>query len=158
MSRLPVRRCLLLSMAACVFAFAAHAQQQGRGRKYKPPPPTCSITVTVVKASNGKPVENAAVVFHPIENGKDKGNMELKTNQDGKVTIDIIPMGDAVRLQVIADGFETYGEDYELPGDSKTIKVKLKRPAAQYSIYQSGGRKGTGQQGSQQPENQKPPQ
>jgi len=137
----------------------AHAQEQGRGRKYKPPPPTCKVTVTVLKASNGKPLENASVVFHPLENGKDKGNMELKTNEDGKVTIDVIPIGDGLRLQVLAPGFQTFGNDYELPTDAKEIEVKMNRPQKQYSIYEN--HPDTGGQGSQstdKPQEQKPPQ
>src|SRR5580698_5313194 len=69
---------------------AAHGQDDTtkRGRKYKSPPPTARIEVTIVKDVNGKPIENAAVVFHPMEGEKDKGNMELKTNEDGKTIID----------------------------------------------------------------------
>ena len=144
---------LPLVAASLVLVAAAHSQDQ-RGRKYKPPPPTCKITVTVVKASNGKPVENASVVFHPLRNGKDEGNLELKTNEDGKVTIDVIPVGDGVRLQVIATGYQTYGNDYELPGDTKDIEVKLRRPQGQYSIYENHpNQSGTGNQpnGSQKP-------
>jgi hypothetical protein len=124
-------------LLAAAMAFSHHGQEQGRGRKYKPPPPTCKVTVTVVRSYNGKPVPDAAVVFHPMKNGKDDGNMELKTDEDGKVSIDIIPVGDSVRLQVIADGFQTYGKEYALPKDTNTIVVKLNRPERPYSIYQS---------------------
>jgi hypothetical protein len=110
--------------------------QATRGRKYTPPPPTAKITVTVTKATNGKPIENAAVVFHPMKGNKDEGNLELKTNEDGQATIDVIPIGDKVRLQVIADGYQTFGDDYEITTDSRQIDVKLKRPARQYSIYE----------------------
>ena len=125
-------------MLAAVFAvvFAAQGQDSGRGRKYKPPPPTCKITVTVLKSSNGKPLENASVVFHPLENGKDKGNMELKTNEDGKTVIDVLPTGSKVTLQVIAKGFQTYGRDYTIDKSQMSIEVKMKRPGQQYSIYE----------------------
>lgn len=129
-------RRLLPLMGAVLFLFSSvYAQEKGRGRKYTPPPPTCKVTVTVIKASNGKPVESAAVVFHPMKGNKDEGNMELKTNEDGKATIDVIPIGDTVRLQVVASGYQTFGQDYELPGANKEITVKLNRPAKQYSIY-----------------------
>lgn len=131
--------------------------QQSRGRKYKPPPPTCKISVTVVKATDGKPLEDAAVVFHPInKDGKDEGNLELKTNEDGKAVISVIPVGDTVRVQVVATGYQTYGESYELPNDTKDITIKLSRPAHQYSIYekhpdQSGsGGSNNGQTNNQQ--------
>jgi hypothetical protein len=152
MSRTYVRRWLPMLAVVCGLVFAAHAQESGRGRKYKPPPPTCKVTVTVVRAYNGKPLENASVVFHPLENGKDKGNMELKTNEDGKVTIDVVPVGDQLRLQVLAPGFQTFGNDYDLPSDTKDIEVKLKRPQKQYSIYENHP-----EENGSQPQDQKPP-
>ena len=108
-----------------------------RGRKYKVPPPTARVEVTILRDFNGKPIENAAVVFHPMAGEKDEGNMELKTNEDGKAIIDVLPLGDTVRLQVIAKGYQTYGEDYKIDRPSIAIEVKMKRPGAQYSIYEA---------------------
>jgi hypothetical protein len=130
-----IRRVLPLLLLSAVAVPAMHAQES-RGRKYVPPPPTAKITVTVTKETNGKPIENAAVVFHPMKGNKDEGNLELKTNEEGKAVIDVIPIGDIVRLQVIANGFQTFGDDYEIKTDSKEIEVKMKRPARQYSIYE----------------------
>ena len=120
---------------------ASLALGQESRRKYTPPPPTATIKVTVVRSTNGKAIPNAAVVFHPMEGDRDKGALELKSDEDGKVTIDVIPIGDTVRLQVIADGWKTYGEDYKIDTDSKEIVVKMKRPSEQYSLYGDG--KGT---------------
>jgi hypothetical protein len=106
-------------------------------RKYKAPPPASRIQVTVVRDYNGKPVENAAVIFHPIQGDKDKGYMELKSDEDGKAVIDVIPIGDTVRLQVIANGFQTYGGDYKIDKPEMTMEVRLRRPGAQYSIYKN---------------------
>jgi hypothetical protein len=85
-----------------------------RGRKFKAPPATARVEITILRDFNSKPIENAAVVFHPMEGERDKGNMELKTNEDGKTVIDVLPMGDTVRLQVIAKGFQTYGQDFKI--------------------------------------------
>lgn len=115
--------------------FAGAQDDDKRGRKYVPPPPMAHVSVAVIKDTNGKPVENAAVIFHLVGD-RDKGNMEMKTNEEGKAIIDVIAIGDTVRLQVIADGFQTFGEDYKIDGDSKDILVKLKRPARQYSTYE----------------------
>lgn len=129
-SRLVVAAALLIPSLVC-------AQEHRRGRKYKPPPPVSNITVTVTKAFDGKPVENAAVVFHPIDDkGKDEGGMELKTDENGKASLDLIPIGDTLLLQVIAQGYQTFGNEYPIKGASKEINVKLRYPAAQYSIYQ----------------------
>jgi hypothetical protein len=133
------RRLLVLSalVSALLFSFTSHAQKdtEQRGRKYVPPPATAHVAVAVVKDANGKPIENAAVIFHMIGE-RDKGNMELKTNELGKAIIDVIPIGDTVRLQVIASGFQTYGEDYKIETDAKDITVRMKRPARQYSTYE----------------------
>jgi hypothetical protein len=117
----------------------ADAQQSAskRGRKYKSPPPTARIEVTVVRDINGKPIENAAVIFHPMEGERDKGNMELKTNEDGKAIIDVLPIGDTVRLQIIAKGFQTYGDDFKIDKTQMAIDIRMKRPGEQYSIYKN---------------------
>jgi hypothetical protein len=141
---------------------ASLALGQESRRKYTPPPPTATIKVTVVRSTNGKPIPNAAVVFHPMEGDRDKGALELKSDEDGKVTIDVIPIGDTVRLQVIADGWKTYGEDYKIDTDSKEIMVKMKRPSEQYSLYGDGHGTGTsttapkGQSTSAKPSEQTP--
>jgi hypothetical protein len=134
-----------------VSCFAATAQDSApkRGRKYKAPPPTAKIEVTILKDVNGKPIENAAVVFHPMVGEKDEGNMELKTNEDGKLIIDVLPIGDTVRLQVIAPGFRTYGEDYKIDQAEMAIEIRMKRPGEQYSIYKMHG---TGQVGGKDPD------
>ncbi|MGO9337976.1 MAG: carboxypeptidase-like regulatory domain-containing protein [Terracidiphilus sp.] len=130
---------LLAGFGLIACSLSAHGQDNSnkRGRKYKAPPPTARIEVTILKDVNGKPVENAAVIFHPMQGEKDKGNMELKTNEDGKTIIDVLPIGDTVRLQVIARGFQTYGEDYKVDKADMAIEIRMKRPGEQYSIYKS---------------------
>lgn len=139
--RSTLRFSVFLAVAGLVLATAGlHAQDKSRWtRKYKTPPPSSRIEVTVLKADNGKPVEDAAVIFHPIEGDHDKGALELKTNEDGKAIIDVVPVGDTVRLQVIANGFQTYGQDYKIDKDSMTMEIRLKRPGHQYSIYKNDG-------------------
>ncbi len=134
------RRFAIFVLLATAFAalLPLHASQddERRGRKYTPPPETSRITVTVIKATNGKPIESAAVIFHPMEGDKDKGNMELKTNGDGVAVIEVIPLNSTVRLQVIANGFQTFGDDYKVDSATKEIIVKLRRPVRQYSTYE----------------------
>lgn len=104
-------------------------------RKYKPPPPSARVEVTVVKDFNGKPITDAHVIFHPIEGDKDKGYLELKTDDDGKAVIDVLPIGDTVRMQIIATGYQTYGQDYKVDKAEMSMEIRMKRPGAQYSIY-----------------------
>ncbi len=100
------------------------------------PPPTGKVSVTIVKESNGKPVKNAEVVLHLLDkSGKEKEEgLELKTHEDGKAETSGLPYG-KVRIQVIARGFRTYGEDYDINQPSLEITIKLQKPKEQLSIY-----------------------
>ena len=137
-SAISIRRLAFAATLAFALITLAHAQDDNskRGRKYKAPPPTAHFEITVLRATTGKPIENAAVIFHPLAGGKDDGNMELKTNEDGKTTLDLLEIGSNVRVQIIAPGFQTYGQDYKIDKDNIVVEVKLKRPAKQYSIYE----------------------
>jgi len=124
-----------IALCVLIFTLGAFAQNTGRrGRKYKAPPHTAKIQVSVLRDTDGKPIENAAVIFHTL---KEKGNMELKSNEDGKALIDVLEIGETVRLQIIAKGFQTYGADYPIDKGYLAIEVRMKRPGEQYSIYKS---------------------
>jgi Carboxypeptidase regulatory-like domain len=143
-----------MAISACVVpAFG----QDSRGRKYKAPPETEHIVVQVTKATNGKPVVNAAVVFHPVKDGKDEGNLEVKSDPDGKAAIDVIPIGSQVTVQVIATGFATFAEDFVADDPEKEIDVKLQRPKAQVSAYvDNDGKPSQMQPGVQEPKRPAP--
>jgi len=106
------------------------------GQKDKDDEPTCFVYFNVVKDDNGKPVRNAAVIMHEVNpKGKQgRGGMELKTDPEGKANFDGIPYG-PVRVQVLAHGFQTFGEDYNVDKAKMEITIKLKRPQGQYSVY-----------------------
>jgi hypothetical protein len=126
-------------------------QQEAHGRKYTPPPATAHIVVTVEKNFNGKVMENAAVIFHAVKNGKDTGNMEVKTNTQGEATMDFIEAGSHVTVQVIATGYATYAEEFDVATDDKNVLVKMKRPQEQVSSYQdNAGKASTLQPGVQE--------
>jgi hypothetical protein len=141
LSRKPLLLSALLCASLSSFTLQTPAQDHSRGRKYKAPPDTSHIEVEVVRATNGKPIANAAVIFNPEKDGKDEGNLEVKTGPDGKTTIDVIPTGSKVRVQVIADGFATFADDYMIDGEKKEISIKLLRPRAQVSTYQDNSDK-----------------
>jgi len=123
-----------------------------RGRKYKPPPATSHIEVQVIKKSNGKPISNAAVVFNPMKDGKDDGNLEVKTDPDGKAVIDVIPTGSTVRVQIIANGYATFAEDYVISEANKEILVSMVKPQEQVSAYEDNtGKASARKAGVQEP-------
>jgi hypothetical protein len=128
--RLLFRFAVVAALICATLSLTASAQR--RGRKYKAAPPTSRVEVTVLRGEDGHPIENAAVVFHLVG---DKGNMELKTNDEGKTMIDVLPTGSKVLLQVLAKGYQTYGGEYNLDKANITWEIKLSRPGKQYSIY-----------------------
>jgi hypothetical protein len=157
MVAMPLRRTSqLLLLLSVALAFCAPAMAQDatakRGRKYKAPPTTSHIEVTVLKKFNGKPISNAAVIFDSTLNGKEEGNLEVKTDPEGKATIDVIPTGSSVRVQVIATGFATYAEEYLVAEPSRQISVSMIRPQEQLSSYQDNqGKPATTKPGIQEP-------
>src|SRR5438874_4404644 len=96
-----------------------------------------AVSFVVLRDYNGKPVKNASVIMHPVgRKGKQKNSgLQLKTNTDGKTSFDGVPYG-PLRVQVLAQGFQTFGEDYDVSKPSMEIMIKLKRPQGQYSIYE----------------------
>lgn len=97
---------------------------------------TALLKFLVIRDYNGKPVRNASVVMHPVnKKGKqEKGGLQIKTDPDGKASFDGVPYG-KLRVQVLAEGFQTFGEDYEISKPTVEITIKMKRPAGQYSVY-----------------------
>jgi hypothetical protein len=95
------------------------------------------LNFVILRDYNGKPIRNASVVMHPVEkNGKQsKGGLQLKTDGEGKATFDGVPYG-KLRVQVLAPGFQTFGDDYDIDKPTVEIAVKMKRPQGQYSIYE----------------------
>jgi Carboxypeptidase regulatory-like domain len=117
--------------------------------------PMSDLRFIVVKDYNGKPVRNAAVILHPVNRkGKQsRGGLELKTDGEGRTNIDGIPYG-PLRIQVLAPGFQTFGEDYQIDKPEVQITVKLKRPGEQYSTYENHGE--TNKPDDKKPQEQKP--
>jgi Carboxypeptidase regulatory-like domain len=98
--------------------------------------PTADLSFLILRDESGKPVRNAAVIMHPVnDKGKQsRGGLELKTDSEGKASFDGVPYG-KLRVQVLASGFQTFGEDYDVDRAKMDFTIKLKRPQSQYSIY-----------------------
>lgn len=104
-------------------------------------PPMTSLTVEV-RNIHDKPVERASVVVKFVRGrsafkfGKKQiTTWQLKTNQDGIARLPSIPQGD-IRVQVIAKGYQTFGETYEIEEAERTVLVRLNPPQPQYSSHQ----------------------
>ena len=95
-----------------------------------------NLHFSVIRAGKKVPVRNASVVIHPVNKSgeQEKGGLELKTDADGKTGIDGIRYG-KLRVQVIAKGFQTFGQDFEVSEPEKEFVIELKRPQDQVTIY-----------------------
>ena len=117
-------------MAIPVLAVAQGQDEEG----------TTRLTIQV-NNENGKPVDRASVVVK-FKNGRSvkkfgksvRTSWELRTNQEGLVKIPPIPQGD-ILIQVIAKGYQTYGDTLTIEEPQRTVDVKLARPAKQYSAH-----------------------
>jgi hypothetical protein len=125
--RLSLTGLFVILLPLAVFAGKKNAQPEQK---------TASVNLTVVRDANGKPVKNAEVVLHLVDNkGKQKQEgLELKTHDDGKAEATGIPYG-KVRIQVIAPGFKTYGQDVNVDQPNMELTIKLQKPSEQLSIY-----------------------
>ncbi|MGB9606328.1 MAG: carboxypeptidase-like regulatory domain-containing protein [Bryobacteraceae bacterium] len=104
-------------------------------------PPMTRLRVEV-RNYNNKPVERASVVVRFVE-GRSPAKLgkkivtqwELRTNQDGVVKVPPIPQG-KILIQVIAKGYQTFGQTFDVAEEEKTIEIKLNPPQPQYSAHQ----------------------
>ena len=121
-----MRRAIWVAILAALVVIAVLAQDE-----------SASLKFLVIRDYNGKPVRNASVVMHPVEkNGKQaRGGLQLKTDPDGKASFDGVPYG-KLRVQVLAQGFQTFGDDYDVSKPEMEITIRMKRPSGQYSIYE----------------------
>jgi len=95
----------------------------------------------VVKSQGGHPVDRASVVVKFVQGhsvvklGKAiRTTFELRTNQDGEAKIPTIPQG-KIQVQVIAKGYQTFGQVYDVTEDEKTLEITLNPPQQQYSAH-----------------------
>ena len=93
------------------------------------------ITVEVTGGEKSTPIENASVYIKYVEERKIKSNktveLNVKTNREGTAHVPDAPIGRAL-VQVVADGWKTYGRWYDVTDAKQTIKIHLDRPPKWY--------------------------
>lgn len=96
----------------------------------------------VVTSPNGKPLDRASVVVSFAGRSiakfgkKVRTSWEVRTSQEGSVDIPEMPKG-KIRVQVIAKGYQTFGQTFDVDEDERTIEIKLNLPQAQYSVHEA---------------------
>jgi hypothetical protein len=97
--------------------------------------PTSRVTIEVSGGEKESPVENASVYLKYVEEHKLKKDrkveLNVKTNREGTAHIPEAPTG-RVLLQVVAEGWKTFGRWYDITEAKQTIKVHLERPPKWY--------------------------
>jgi hypothetical protein len=127
----------MVSFLILLLAVAAHGQDKDADAKAKADSDSKDVRLTIIitGGEDKKPIDSASVYVRYVEehkHGKDKKiEMNLKTNQSGVCHVPVIPPGKFV-VQVIADGWKTYGEYYELNQSEQTINITLVRPPKWY--------------------------
>ena len=137
--RFPRKFFACVCMVACAVIAHAVAAQDSPASKPKAPPPASEtptrITIEVTGGEKSIPVENASVYVKFIEERslrKDKKlEMNVKTSRDGIAHVPNAPMG-RVLVQVVAEGWKTYGHWLDITDPKQMIKVHLERPPKWY--------------------------
>lgn len=93
------------------------------------------LDIEVVGGADKTPVTEASVYVKFTEvhkHGKDqKLEFDVKTNQEGVARAPDIPQG-KVLIQIVAQGWESFGQYYEVDQDQQTIHIELNRPPRWY--------------------------
>src|SRR6266852_7715765 len=137
----PTKFFACVCIAACAVIAQGVAAQNSPAPASKPqtPPPASKVqsrnTIEVTGGEKSVPVENASVYVkfieeHSIKKDK-KVEMNVKTSRDGIAHVPNAPMGRAL-VQVIAEGWKTYGRWLDITDPKQTIKVHLEKPPKWY--------------------------
>ena len=127
---------MVSSLVLC-FAMGLHGRDQGGDTKEKTDTPAkdSRLTIIVTGGEDKKPVDSASVYVKFVEEhkfSKDKKiEMNLKTNLSGVCHVPILPPGKFL-IQVIAPGWKTFGEYYDISQTEQTINIALVRPPKWY--------------------------
>lgn len=135
-SRLSFQTVLALSVCA-IFAVSTLAAPPQDGKSSPPPsrPARNRVTIEVTGGDRNVPIENASVYLKYVEEHalrKDKKlELNVKTNEQGIAHVPDPPLGRAL-VQIIADGWKTYGRWYDITDANQVIKIHLDRPPKWY--------------------------
>jgi hypothetical protein len=94
----------------------------------------------VVTTRSGRPIDRADVIVRfggrsVVKLGKMvRTTWEMRSSQEGVAEIPEMPKGQ-IRIQVIAKGYQTFGDTFDVKEDERTIEIKLNPPQPQYSSH-----------------------
>jgi hypothetical protein len=127
----------IASLLILFFAIVARGQDRDADSKDRAGEDSkdARLTIVVTGGDEKKPVESASVYVRYVDEHKHgkakKIEMNLKTSQSGICHVPVIPPGRFL-VQVIAEGWKTYGEYYDSSQTAQTININLVRPPKWY--------------------------
>jgi hypothetical protein len=97
--------------------------------------PSTRVTIEVTGGDKDRPIENASVYLKYVEEHKIAKNkqfeLNVKTNREGIAHIPDAPLG-RVEIQIVAEGWKTFGRWYDITTSKEPIKIHLDRPPKWY--------------------------
>lgn len=119
---------ILMSFAvlALLVPFEAHAKTEW------------TTVRVVVQDDEGEPVPRASLIVRTLKGKKLKkvgDSLQLRASQQGVAPIPPLKRGH-ILIQVIAEGYQTFGDRFELTEPEQTITITLKPPQEQYSVHE----------------------
>jgi hypothetical protein len=127
----------LLASLLLLFAVPGRGQEKDASSKGKSDADSkvVHLTIAVTGGEDKRPIDSASVYVRYVEERKlykdKKIEMNLKTNMAGVVHVPEIPHG-KIMIQVIAEGWKTYGEYFDVNQTEQTINIALVRPPKWY--------------------------
>jgi hypothetical protein len=117
-----------------VTAGVSNSQEIPKGQTQRSLPST-RVTIEVTGGDKDSPIENASVYLKYVEEHKIAKNkqfeLNVKTNREGVAHVPDAPLG-RVLIQIVAEGWKTFGRWYDITGSKEPIKIHLERPPKWY--------------------------
>jgi hypothetical protein len=133
--RRPITLILLLLASIALYSRAQDTPAPAPKTQTPRPDAASRLTIEVTGGDNNVPVENASVYVKYIEERKllkdKKLELNVKTNREGIAHVTGAKPG-RVLIQIVADGWKTYGHWFDVADPKQTIKVHLERPPKWY--------------------------
>jgi hypothetical protein len=90
---------------------------------------TCTVQVEVSADDSADKIDRAIVHVESREEGE-RFTKELKTNRDGVIRFFQVPQG-RLLIQVTAEQYQTFGDNFLLTQENQTIRITLKKISSQ---------------------------
>ena len=94
-----------------------------------------------VTTLGGRPIDRADIVVRFVKGRnyfklgkKVRTTWEMRTNQEGIAKIPPIPQG-TILVQIIAKDYQTFGQNFDVDEEQKTLDIKLNPPQPQYTAH-----------------------